>query len=177
MQSRFARIPSAQSVLIALTAFAGAFVSMHSKADVTSNLQVSATVPVGCTITTTAVTFGNYEPQGTNAGNPADAQGAVNVTCTNGSTTQVILGQGSHADDGSTNGLPLRRMTNGTNFLSYGLFTDSAHAAIWTNESTGGVTHNGTGTPAELTVYGRIPAGQNVPAGNYTDTVQATVVF
>ena len=30
---------------------------------------------------------------------------------------------------------------------------------------------------AAFTVYGRIPAHQNVPAGNYTDTIVATVFF
>ena len=41
-----------------------------------------------------------------------------------------------------------------------------------------GVSHTGTGSEATLTVYAKVPAGQNtLPAGSYNDTVQATVTF
>ncbi|MFM6073490.1 MAG: spore coat protein U domain-containing protein, partial [Dolichospermum sp.] len=40
-----------------------------------------------------------------------------------------------------------------------------------------GVSHTGTGNASNITVYGRIGRGQNVPAGSYTDTVVATVTF
>ena len=48
---------------------------------------------------------------------------------------------------------------------------------VWGGTAASDVPHTGTGTETSLTVYGRIPAGQNVPAGSYSDTVVATVTF
>ena len=40
-----------------------------------------------------------------------------------------------------------------------------------------GFTTSSPSTPTIVNVYGRIPQGQNVLLGNYTDTVTATVNF
>jgi spore coat protein U-like protein len=65
----------------------------------------------------------------------------------------------------------------GTSFLTYGLYSDAGRATVWGNSATTDVEHTGTGTLTAITVYGRIPSGQNVPAASYSDTVVATVTF
>jgi spore coat protein U-like protein len=144
----------------------------------TSNLSVTATVTANCSISTAPVAFGAYDPVVVNASADRDATGTVTVACTSGASAAVTLGQGANADTGSTDDVPLRRMTDdGTNFIEYGLFTDVGRATVWGNDTDTDVAHTGTGAAVGLTVYGRIPAGQNVPAGSYTDTVVATVTF
>lgn len=144
----------------------------------TANLDVSASVSANCTITTSALAFGSYDPVSAHASSPLDGTGAVNVTCTSGSSGAITLGQGANSDTGSTDDAPLRRMTDGsTSFLSYSLFQDASRTEIWGNTSGTGVTHVGTGTENAITIYGRVSAGQNVPAGSYSDTVVATVTF
>lgn len=67
----------------------------------------------------------------------------------------------------------------GPGAISYQLYRDSARSQVW-GDGTGGAAHAGTGNGADqaITVYGRVPAGQALPAGGtYRDTVTATIVY
>ncbi|MEI9942138.1 MAG: spore coat U domain-containing protein [Pseudomonadota bacterium] len=144
-------------------------------------LAVTATVVESCSIATTAVAFGSYDPSVTNAtvGAPLVGTGAVAVTCTTGSVAHILLGQGANAITG-TDAIPARRMvgTPGGAFLTYFLYTDTLHTDVWGNTDATGVDHTGTGASSgDIVVYGSVPGAQNVPAGAYTDTVAATVTF
>ena len=153
-------------------------VSTTDAATATSNLSVTASVTANCTISTSPVAFGAYDPVSTNASSPLTGTGAVNVTCTSGASTSVTLGQGSNAGTGSSDAVPVRRLNDGsTNYLSYQLYSDNGHSTVWGNTSGTGVAHTGTGTQTAITVYGSVAAGQNVPSGSYSDTVVATVTF
>lgn len=144
----------------------------------TSNLSVTATVSANCTITTAPVAFGAYDPIATNATNPLDGTGTVTVTCTNGSAATITLGQGADPAAGSTDAAPLRQMKDtGTDALAYSLYQDSDRTIAWGNTGATGVAETGTGLVQNVTVYGAVPAGQNVPAASYSDTVLATVTF
>lgn len=144
----------------------------------TDNLSVSATVSANCTISTSAVAFGAYDPVSANASSALDGAGTVTVNCTSGAATTVTLGQGANADTGSTDAAPLRRMKAGTSdYLSYTLYSDTSRSTVWGNTAGTGSAHTGTGTASALTVYGRVTAAQNVPSGSYSDTVVATVTF
>jgi spore coat protein U-like protein len=139
-----------------------------------ATLNVSANVVATCLISTSAVTFGNYD----GLAGPLNGTGTVTVTCTNGMGWEITLGQGSNAGAGSTDGAPIRRMSDGTNFLNYGLYMDNAHAVNWQNLTGAGMpAGSGSGVAQATTVYGQIPGGQNVPVGLYTDSVQATVNY
>jgi spore coat protein U-like protein len=160
------------------TALALGLVAAASAATATSNLSVTATVSANCAISTSAVAFGAYDPVAANASADLDATGTVSVTCTSGAAADISLGQGANANAGSTDAAPLRRMSNGASgFLSYALYSDTGRTTVWGNTVATDVGHTGTGTQANLTVYGRVPGGQNVATGNYSDTVVATVTF
>lgn len=144
----------------------------------TSNLAVNASVTANCTISTTAVAFGAYDPVSANASTALNGSGAVNVTCTSGASATLTLGQGANADTGSTDAVPARRMNDGsTHYLAYTLYQDSGRSTVWGNTAGTGVANTGTGTQVAVTVYGAVAAAQNVPAGSYSDTVVATVTF
>jgi spore coat protein U-like protein len=142
-----------------------------------ANLSVSASVAANCTITTTPLNFGGYDPVEANSATPLDGTGAVNIACTKGSVTPISLDLGLNAS-GTT-----RRMTDGSGaYLQYELYSDSGRTTVWGD---GGPGHGAKYTPAaapskaqrSFTVYGRVPADQDVAAGSYGDTVQATVEF
>jgi spore coat protein U-like protein len=142
----------------------------------TTNLSSTASVSASCTITTQTVAFGNYDPIVTNASTALTATGAVDTTCTNGAAATITLDQGANAGPGSTASAPVRRMANGTNYLNYGLYTNSSYTTTF--DGTTGVAVTGTGAQVATTVYGSVPAGQNsLPSGSYSDTVVATVTF
>lgn len=156
----------------------GAFVTLFAPtilaATATANLTVSATVAVNCTISTGTLAFGSYDPVVANASADLDASGTFTVACTKGASGVTIdLGQGGNYSSG-------RRMASAGNFLPYQLHSNSARTAVWGSTS-GGATV-AVGAPASKaavthTVYGRIAAGEDVPAGSYSDTVVATVNF
>jgi spore coat protein U-like protein len=64
-------------------------------------------------------------------------------------------------------------MTDGNgNYLLYELYQDESNTIIWGNTDQTGLSLTGTGSASNVNVHVKIPAGQNVPAGNYQDTVE-----
>lgn len=120
-----------------------------------------------CTVTTTGLVFGAYDPF---AAQPVDGAGSVLVDCTSAVSYVISLsaGAGSYA---------LRTMLSGSDRLDYNLYGDSTRTSVWGDGSAGTVTVAGNATSANHTVYGRIPARQNVRAGSYADSIVVTLTF
>lgn len=128
----------AKKILVGLSSLLalGLVTSLESDANAgtaTDNLTVSASVAANCTITTSAVAFGAYDPVVANASTALDATGGVTVTCTSGASTKITLGQGASAKGGSTDAVPLRQMASGGNRLEYFLHQDAGHTTVWGN--------------------------------------------
>jgi len=126
-----------------------------------------------CTISAAPVNFGAYAPS---SASERLGYGTVNVTCpgTASPTAQLSISAGASASFLS------RRMNSGANALQYNLYTSSAVGApVWGDGSGGSVTVTiaGANATTATTVYGRIPAQQNVQAGTYSDTMIVTVTF
>lgn len=158
--------------LIALTVLA--FSSPVFAASATANLNVSASVAAVCTITTSPVAFGAYDPVVANAATDLTASGAVNVACTKGAASTIDLGNGGNFLGGT------RRMGSGTDFLNYGLYKDAALTQVWGTGLTGGTTASYTSASravSAITVYGRVPQAQDVTVGAYSDVVLATINY
>jgi len=140
----------------------------------TDTFTVSANVSKNCSITTTPVAFGVYDPVVANATVPLDGTGSVVVTCTKGAGTRIDLNDGGNSSGGT------RRMAaGGGNFLTYQLYQDTGRTTAWGSGTGAGRTIAGAPSkaPQSFTVFGRVPAGQDVSAGSYTDTVVATINF
>ena len=146
-----------------------------SAANETASLNVSATVTNNCTISTAPLAFSQYDPVIANASADLDGTGRVTVACTKGATPNIGLGGGSSASGTA------RRLSDGSgvNYLTYELFQDSGRSVAWTSSGSGMLTPVAATSKAarDFTVYGRIAANQDVPAGSYTDSVVATVNF
>ncbi len=149
-----------------------------------SNIAISANIDNNCTISTSAVAFGTYDPIVAQASSPLNGSGTVTVTCTKGAAATIGLGLGSNAS-GST-----RRMTDGSsNFLTYEAYqppnTTPGTACSYASPTVWGTAGANLFTPAaapnrnarNYNVCGQIPAAQDLPSGSYTDTVVATVNF
>ena len=137
----------------------------------TDTFQVTATVLSVCSVTATDLAFGNYDAS---LGTPDVAQSTVTATCTSGETYDIGLDVGTGT--GAT--YAVRRMTNGANTLNYSLFRNAGHTNVW-GESIGvdTVAGTGNGSPQNIDVYGRIPAGQYVAAGAYSDSILVTLTY
>ncbi len=138
---------------------------------------VTTTVTSKCTITAGSLAFPNYN---TVTGAQIDATANLTVACSKGALTSITLGQGLNPAALSTDLAPLRRMKNSstTDVLSYALFQDSSRLVPWGNTALTGSTYvPSSAAPTNLSVYGRITATQDVPAGSYADTVVVTISF
>jgi len=137
----------------------------------TGNIAVSATVVESCTLDGGSLSFGNYDPIVTHASTPLDSTVNLSVLCTEGTTATIGLSDGDNAVSGQRKMAPAA----GTERLNYNLYSDSGRTAAWATEAYTEV--DGT-SATNVTVYGRVPAGQNTSAaGSYTDTVVATITF
>ena len=146
--------------------------SATQAATTTTTFPVTATVLKACLVTANPLAFGNYDPTATT---PLDGTATLSVLCTVGSSFTVGLNPGTAT--GAT--VATRHMTSGANTLGYALYQEAARISNWGNTP-------GTDTPlattapilpTTLTVYGRIPASQNVPAASYTDTITVAVNY
>jgi len=123
-----------------------------------------------CWVSTTPVAFGNY-----NAVSTTDlaTTGSVHYWCLGPGTITVYLSKGIAGNNNP------RQMAFGANRLNYNLYLDASHTQVW-----------GDPTPycyrtidpnlwadVTVTIYGLIPQGQDVAAGNYTDNITATINF
>lgn len=141
-------------------------------ATVSDTMSVSANVLSVCVVNAGDMVFGNVDPT---SGSAVDQTASISVLCTKGTSFTVGLNAGTAS--GAT--VTSRHMIGGTGQLGYALYRDAARTANWGNTP-------GTDTPAAqvaastastLTVYGRIPGGQNVTAGSYADTITVTVNY
>ena len=143
-----------------------------------------AAAAVDCTVSTTGVAFGAYDPL---AAAPTDSTGNVTIVCTylSGGAAQVAYSVA--LSTGSSGTYVRRQLQAGVPTLNYNLFVDSARTAIWGDGSAGTAVASGSATIGPgvgngrredaRTIYGRIPATQDALSGNYTDSIIVTLVF
>lgn len=132
-----------------------------------------------CSVSATAVNFGTYNPL---SGSATQSTGTVAVVC------QVLLvglfvNWTVTLSTGSSGNYVARQLLSGANSLSYNLYTDAARTSVWGDGTNGTsvVSANpflvvGSNT-VNYTVYGRIPAAQDRPAGSYSDTLTVTMTY
>lgn len=133
----------------------------------------TASAQASCTISVTSVNFGTYNVFATT---DTTSTGSVTYNCNQmANNISVALSRGS-----SSTFTP-RTLRNGTEILQYNLYRNAGYTQIW-GDGTGGTspyTRNNppNGTDVTITIYGQIPAGQDVRVGTYSDTVSATINF
>jgi spore coat protein U-like protein len=126
----------------------------------------------GCTLSATGVAFGAYSVF---SSGPSDSTGSVSYYCDKHETYIVIaLGRGGESSFS-------RKLRGGAEQLSYNLYLDATRSAVW-GDTTGGTTvYYNPQAPHKkqvtVTVYGRIPSGQDVAVGTYSDSIVATMIF
>jgi len=137
---------------------------------------VPAPARAACTVGSTGVAFGAYNPR---SGTADDSTGTVSVDChASEHSVDVEIGAGLYGT------IATRRMSSGAATLDYNLYTTTTRNIIWGDGTQGSVAQTLTsgsvsgGTRTfNAVIYGRIPALQNVPAGTYNDTLIVTVTF
>ena len=160
------------SSLFALVASLVFATSLHA-ASSAAPLDVSAEVASNCVIAVNNLAFGKYDPLAQNATQQLDAAAEVTMLCTRSSRAAIKIDSGRNAIGSS------RTLAGGSQHVSYQLFRDAGRTQEWGGGGADGLqfVSEGIHKPQQLTVYGRIPPGQEVASGVYTDVVTATVDF
>lgn len=113
-----------------------------------------------------------------------DSVGTLIVTCPNNDNNQpttVTITMGLSAASNSIMDRKMKKI-GGDDTLRYNLFMDATRASVWGNTLgldalTQSIMSASRGGPQfRVSVFGRIPAGQDVSAGVYSDTVTVTIM-
>lgn len=141
----------------------------------------------GCSVSSPGLAFGAYEPLQFNGrlnSTAATSDATVTVACTgivNGGPYTLTLGP---SPTGSGDRISTRYLSNasGGPDMAFNVFVDPAHVTVWGDGVTAGSTIGGSIAPGDsnqsVTVYGRIPAGQNtLMAGNYSAALTITISY
>jgi spore coat protein U-like protein len=140
-------------------------------------LSLPSDASAACSISTSGVAFGPY-----NVFNPAplDSTGTITYTC--GLLEWLLnLPVSITLSTGQSGTYAFRIMRQGTSdSLQYNLYLQP-YTVVWGNSTQGTGVYQTRGPEwlraHTVTVYGRVPAGQDVRAGVYTDTIVATINF
>jgi len=142
----------------------------------TGTLSVTASVAQNCIVSSPTLAFGAYDPVVANLSTNDDQSTTIVLTCTKGASG-ITLGFGNSANAPAGCTAPQRCLVSSGHYMNYQLYSDSGRTSVWTTAIaetvSGGIT-----TPTNVTVYGRIPSGQDASIGaSYTDSVTATINF
>jgi len=151
-------------------AFVGVASTNAVAATATATISVTATVIATCNVTGGTLAFGSYDVL---SATPKDASLAITASCAKGTTATIGLDLGLHASGA------IRRMADSTDqHMTYELYSDAGRTTVWGNSGTDLVTYTATTyAPNNFTVYGRIPALQNIATNTYSDSITVTVTF
>jgi spore coat protein U-like protein len=130
-----------------------------------------------CSMNATPISFGNYD---TFSSAPLDAVGTITVNC-GFQVVRATVTLGVSSTSGTFNPRKMKQ-SGGSDLLDYNVYTNPARTVIF-GDGTGGTSNillrRPTGPPRDwsgtITTYGKIPPGQNVSVGTYSDTLSATV--
>jgi spore coat protein U-like protein len=138
-------------------------------------LSLAGEAGAACTVSATGVNFGAYDVFVTT---PLDSTGTVTVTCDQAPPVDVTIAIGP---SGTSGGFVPRRMRSASSpdRLNYNLFVNAGRSTVWGDGAPGtstvflkNVTKN---RPAVTTIYGRVPPGQDVSVGSYSDSLTVTI--
>ncbi len=129
-----------------------------------------------CSVSTTGANFGAYD---TLSAIVLDTTGSIFLSCDEAPPPSVVTAIGRSGNSGVFNPRQMK-LTTGSDLMSYNLYTNNARTIIW-GDGTGGTnlitTKVRKNRPVTLTVYGRVPAGQDVSVGTYSDTLVVTITW
>lgn len=133
---------------------------------------LAARAEAACTVSTTSVAFGTYNVFATS---DTTSTGTITYRCGSADHDVEIT-----ISKGSSPSFSPRTLKKGSEPLTYNLYMDAAQGTIWGEGGSTGTYRNHNppnNSDVTLTVYGSIPAQQDVSVGAYSDTVVVTINF
>lgn len=135
-----------------------------------------------CTVAAGDLAFGNYSVIYSAT---ADTSASIDMSCVETAYSNVRVAITIALSAGSSGSYAQRTMQNGVSTLNYNIYGNSNRTRIWGDGSGGSRTYisrcnlrnANTSCTVSRSMYGRIPMGQNVEAGSYTDHIVITISY
>ncbi|NJD63576.1 MAG: spore coat protein U domain-containing protein [Deltaproteobacteria bacterium] len=138
-------------------------------------LLLAGPADAACKVATTGIDFGSYDVFVTV---PLDSAGTVTVSCDRNPPTDVTVEIGPSASSGGFQPRTMRS-ASASDRLNYNLFTNASRNVVWGDGNAGTarvvLVKVNKNRPQTATIYGRIPPGQNVSVGSYSDRITVTI--
>jgi spore coat protein U-like protein len=135
----------------------------------------SARAAISCTVSTTSINFGTTYNVFTST--PTDSIATITYSCSGFSSTlpiRITLSAGHSLNI-------LDRIFLGPDTMQYNLYQDAGHSVIWGDTVATDVditiAKADRGKNLTVTIYGRVPALQDVASGSYSDTITVSVIY
>ncbi len=122
-----------------------------------------------CNVNSIPIQFGSYDVFSASV---TTSTGSITVSCTPDGTPYTIAIQRGFG----TIAQRKMRLSGGIAQLNYNIYTDPTYTTIW-GDGTGTSAMISGQTNATVTAYGEVTAGQDVPAGSYSDTLTILVSY
>ena len=138
-------------------------------------VSVNPAMSAQCNITATPLNFGSYDPL---SGIPLSATGSFNISCKPNKQSFNITVQLTPGNSGSF--AQRTMLSGGGSQLFYNIYANPAQTAVLGDGSGGSITLTQSvtrQTPWNVSLYGQIPALQNVTPGLYNDLLTATILW
>lgn len=162
-------VATANAASVGSATFAGT-TGTYDYMDVASDsITVSTVVIANCTIDANNLNLGNYDPivEHRDSANWLQTDSIITTQCTKGSSPKITLA--------SANGLKLKK---GTDELNYSLHASDADLIANIAWPVAGQAVLASGQTDETTdIYVKLPGGQDMPVGYYSDTVTVDISF
>jgi spore coat protein U domain-containing protein, fimbrial subunit CupE1/2/3/6 len=142
----------------------------------------TAATTVNCTASASGIAFGVYNPLSAVANT---STGTLRVTCNGSGTGTANVTVNVTLSTGLSGSYATRKMFSGVNALNYNIYWSTAFNQI-IGDGTGGsfagsagpfVVPAGGSNLATGTLYGMMPASQDVAPGGYSDVITVTVTY
>ena len=124
-----------------------------------------------CTIRVNKLNFGEYSSI---AAAHTDVDTTIELDCPPAITALVKIDAGENAQ-GEINFHQRNLRSSKGYYLKYNLYIDATRSRVWGDGTNNSYTATIRAGQSQLTIYGRIPARQNIPQGYYTDRVSVTI--
>lgn len=135
----------------------------------TNNFQVASTLNATCVINVTDIDFGVIKQSQDNLVNSS-----VNFLCSNGVRWTATFGAGS----GTTSERTLVNTQNSTEKLNYNLYKNGRGTIpVGAILGDSAYIYDGTGISQAFTIIAKVPAGQYVTPGTYSDVITVSVTY
>lgn len=126
-----------------------------------------------CTVSTTPLAFGSYDPILAHRTVPLDSVATLSYDCAGAPPSTVTITFSA----GTGSGFNPRKLFSGGNALTYNLFLDAGRNTVWGDGTSGTTFHSTTRRRDDLSVFGRVFAGQDAAIGSYSNSIVVTINF